>query len=271
MNSMAWASCFSCAAPLACTNTTANASLSMGDQMTPFRGNSIAGAARNKNTNVSCSFLEGLPYSFATAMGKNSIQSIRCNYTDSSLALNISLNGKSIGLDPIPETPRAQIIASYGSWSNAITITTTAENVGYGPGNFSINVSQCCIYTQNGQMVACYTADTGLRFDNDPTWLLVNAPDNMIFLTNLSVWQQYESISNVTSSGDWVFCDMEMVEAVSRSKTSFYCTLDTSLLSDPSGSPNIDAYIPTPPVALSFGILLEAGQSNVDQSILLAR
>ena len=268
MSDMAWASCFNCAYPLACTNTTANASLNMGDQMAPFKGNSIAEAATTENT--SCIFLPGLPYSFATAMGKNSIQSIRCNFTGSSLALNISLIGKSIGLSAVPKVPRTQIIASLGSWSNAITITTTAENVGYGAGNFSINVSQCCLYAEVGQ-IACYTVESGLKFANEPTWQQINAANIMNFLTSISFCEHNESITNITSGGNYVFCDMEMVEAVSESNTSFYCTLDMSSLSNQSSSPIIDAWTPMPPVALSFGICFGPGQSIIDQSILLAR
>lgn len=271
MSSQAWASCFTCASPLACTNTTVNALLSIDDQMTPFQGNSIAEAANHKNANISCTFLPGLPYSFATAMGKDSIQSIRCNYTGSSLALNISLNGKSIGLGPVPKVPIVQIIASLGSWSNAITITTTAENVGYGLGNFSIHVSQCCLHTQDRETSACYTAETGLTFANDPTWLQANVANIMNFLTSISISQHNEPISNIISGGLYFFCDMEMVEAVSESNKSFYCTLDLSSLSDQPSSPNIDAWMPTPPVALSFGIVFETGQTTIDQSILLAR
>ena len=268
MSALSWSQCFSCKTPYTCTNTSLSTwQTSLGDQMSQYRGTHIADMASDANT--FCSFLPGLPGSYASSTTKASLQSLNCNFSTSFLSLALELSGKTVGLVPVPLLPQLELLALYGTWSQNCTITTSASNTGHTYGNFSIIVSQCCLHMAD-LTTRCFSKANGkLLYKNDHDWLVALKSETITITTTVSLLPD-DGVYLATTLSNILSCDLALVDEISLTTLSYFFSMTNGHALPPSNS----NYVPEPDnsrnlTAIAFDTYFEG--ALVDQNVLTAR
>ena len=271
MSSATWADCFSCTTPYTCTNTSQSSlQTSLGDQMFQYRSTHIATLA--SNVNATCEYMPGLPFSYASPTAKRNLQSISCNYTASELYVTLEFDGKSIGLTSVPLIPIVEIVTINGTWLPNVTIITMARNIGYGVGNFSISIQQCCFYSST-TMAGCYTSkDGGLSYRNSPDWLTAGSTEEFTFHTTaLAPSSGFSAFQmNIVRS---IVCDLHIQEAENLTSTDFVYAIDDNLtgMLGAQETDQLQQNISIFPVAISFVIQFMSDHAIEGANIIKAR
>lgn len=271
MDGNAWLECFNCSAPYACTNSYWNDSRpSLGDQLLEYENNTLA--SRAFGDDAACTFLSGLPFSFASPLANICVQTIGCNFTKGTLSLDLSLGGKNVGLSVVPQVPKMEISTLTGTWTPIISIITTAKNVGYRYGNFSVIVKQCCFERQKPFAYQCYSSlNSSFEYYNSPAWSVVGITGLAIFSTDI-YFPLHSPLVDLPKSKSYS-CDMEITEANNLTTTNYYYVsnnvylglnaTETTIAPTQANSDTLSA--------LSFFITFDIGLLSIDFDILVAR